>query len=108
MVDNPVVIEKEPKKYSFVYSRLALPLLAKLKEFATKINATITNNIAEETTHVILAPGSDNKAIITYKFLKGVAMNLWVVNFDWVLRSLENNKVQPEVSVNDRLKLVAL
>ncbi|RZF33299.1 hypothetical protein LSTR_LSTR007644 [Laodelphax striatellus] len=23
-------------------------------------------------------------------------MNLWVVNFDWVLKSLENNKVQPE------------
>ncbi|RZF35598.1 hypothetical protein LSTR_LSTR005126 [Laodelphax striatellus] len=91
-----VVIEEQHKKYSFVYSRLASPLLAKLREFATKINASITNHITDETTHVILAPGSDNKAIITYKFLKGVAMRLWVVNFDWVLRSLENNDVQPE------------
>ncbi|XP_039286731.1 uncharacterized protein LOC111056205 isoform X2 [Nilaparvata lugens] len=94
---NSTKAKKQSKRYSFVYSRLPPHLIQKVEEFAQSINAHITPNITDETTHVILAPVEDNMTVITYKFLKGIAKRLWLVNINWVLESLQDKKIKPEV-----------
>ncbi|XP_036613923.1 breast cancer type 1 susceptibility protein [Trichosurus vulpecula] len=67
-----------------------------VQKFARKTQSTLSNQITEGTTHVIMKTDADFVCERTLKYFLGIAGRKWVVSFLWVVQSFKEGKVLPE------------
>ncbi|XP_072502704.1 breast cancer type 1 susceptibility protein [Notamacropus eugenii] len=67
-----------------------------VQKFAKKTQSTLSNQITEGTTHVIMKTDAEFVCERTLKYFLGIAGGKWVVSFLWVVQSFKEGKVLPE------------
>nr|XP_020828282.1 breast cancer type 1 susceptibility protein isoform X3 [Phascolarctos cinereus] len=67
-----------------------------VQKFARKTQSTLSNQITEGTTHVIMKTDAEFVCERTLKYFLGIAGGKWVVSFLWVVQSFKEGKVLPE------------
>ncbi|XP_074079898.1 breast cancer type 1 susceptibility protein isoform X2 [Macrotis lagotis] len=81
---------------SFVASGLTPKEHMLVQKFARKTQSTLSNQITEGTTHVIMKTDDEFVCERTLKYFLGIAGGKWVVSFLWVVQSFKEGKVLPE------------
>uniref|UniRef100_A0A8C6EAY8 Breast cancer type 1 susceptibility protein homolog n=1 Tax=Moschus moschiferus TaxID=68415 RepID=A0A8C6EAY8_MOSMO len=97
--EKPEVIsstERSNKRLSMVASGLTLKELILVQKFARKHHVNLTNQITEETTHVIMKTDPEFVCERTLKYFLGIAGGKWVVSYFWVTQSIEERKMLDE------------
>ncbi|XP_031822206.1 breast cancer type 1 susceptibility protein isoform X2 [Sarcophilus harrisii] len=83
-------------KMSLVASGLTPKEHMLVQKFARKTQSTLSNQITEGTTHVIMKTDAEFVCERTLKYFLGIAGGKWVVSFLWVVQSFKEGKVLPE------------
>ncbi|XP_006832763.1 PREDICTED: breast cancer type 1 susceptibility protein homolog isoform X1 [Chrysochloris asiatica] len=84
------------KRISMVASGLTQKEFMLVHKFARKHHCTLTNQITEETTHVIMKTDTEFVCERTLKYFLGIAGGKWVVSYFWVTQSLKEKKLLDE------------
>ncbi|XP_019406054.1 PREDICTED: breast cancer type 1 susceptibility protein [Crocodylus porosus] len=88
---SPVVFSR--KKMSIVASGLNQHELLLVQKFAWKTQSTLSNQITEGTTHVIMKTDMDLVCERTLKYFLGIAGRKWVVSYQWVIQSFKEGRI---------------
>ncbi|XP_019360926.1 PREDICTED: breast cancer type 1 susceptibility protein isoform X2 [Gavialis gangeticus] len=88
---SPVVLSR--KKMSIVASGLNQHELLLVQKFAWKTQSTLSNQITEGTTHVIMKTDMDLVCERTLKYFLGIAGRKWVVSYQWVIQSFKEGRI---------------
>ncbi|XP_043820294.1 breast cancer type 1 susceptibility protein [Dromiciops gliroides] len=83
-------------KMSLVASGLTPKEHMLVQKFARKTQSTLSNQITEGTTHVIMKTDAEFVCERTLKYFLGIAGGKWIVSFLWVVQSFKEGKVLPE------------
>ena len=72
--------------------------LSLLKKFAKRFNAKIVNEFSDDITHLVTleAKGHPNLTTRTLKYLKSLLSHKWLLNFNWIRSSLDNDELANE------------
>lgn len=68
-----------------------------ISKFIDVFDLSHFNDYNPEITHLII---NNNPSGSTLKFLEALADGKWVVNLDWVIKSLESGQILPEVKIS--------
>ncbi|XP_034497023.1 breast cancer type 1 susceptibility protein isoform X10 [Ailuropoda melanoleuca] len=97
--EKPEVISSV-KKINGAISMVASGLTPKefmlVQKFAKKHHIALTNQISEETTHVIMKTDAEFVCERTLKYFLGIAGGKWVVSYFWVTQSIKERKILDE------------
>ncbi|KAJ6660544.1 hypothetical protein lerEdw1_017541 [Lerista edwardsae] len=85
------------RNLSLVASGLNQGELRLVQKFAKKTGSTWSNQLTEETTHVVMKTDEDLVCERTLKYFLGIAARKWVVSYHWIEHSLKNGRVPNEV-----------
>ncbi|KAL0597704.1 Breast cancer type 1 susceptibility protein-like protein, partial [Plecturocebus cupreus] len=88
--------ERVNKKMSMVVSGLTPEEFVIVYKFARKHHITLTNQITEETTHVVMKTDAEFVCERTLKYFLGIAGGKWVVSYFWVTQSVKERKMLNE------------
>ncbi|KYO46470.1 breast cancer type 1 susceptibility protein [Alligator mississippiensis] len=88
---SPVVLSR--KKMSIVASGLNQHEFLLVQKFAWKTQSTLSNQITEGTTHVIMKTDMDLVCERTLKYFLGIAGRKWVVSYQWVIQSFKERRI---------------
>ncbi|XP_003414318.3 breast cancer type 1 susceptibility protein [Loxodonta africana] len=88
--------ERANRRASMVASGLTQKEFMLVHKFARKHHCTLTNQITEETTHVIMKTDADFVCERTLKYFLGIAGGKWVVSYFWVTQSIKERKMLDE------------
>ncbi|XP_066485315.1 breast cancer type 1 susceptibility protein [Tiliqua scincoides] len=80
-----------------VASGLSPGELRLVQKFAKKTGSTWSNQLTEETTHVVMKTDVDLVCERTLKYFLGIAAQKWVVSYHWIIQSLKKGSVLNEV-----------
>eukprot|EP00731_Ephydatia_muelleri_P024873 Em0016g1144a len=75
---------------SLVGSRLTGAQLQQAKIFAKKHGGRIATCFNGSTTHIIVNVDENGRCTRTLKYLQGIASGRWIVDYQWIKHSLEN------------------
>lgn len=67
-----------------------------LKKFAKKFNAKVVNEFSDDVTHLVTLEAKPNLTTRTLKYLKSLLSHKWLLNFNWIRSSLENDELADE------------
>ncbi|NP_001029141.1 breast cancer type 1 susceptibility protein [Monodelphis domestica] len=84
------------RKISLVSSGLTPKENMLVQKFARKTHSTVSHQITEGTTHVIMKTDAEFVCERTLKYFLGIAGGKWVVSFLWVVQSFKEGKMLPE------------
>ncbi|XP_007955915.1 breast cancer type 1 susceptibility protein [Orycteropus afer afer] len=84
------------RRISMVASGLTPKEFMLVHKFARKHQCTLTNQITEETTHVIMKTDTEFVCERTLKYFLGIAGGKWVVSYFWVTQSIKERKMLDE------------
>lgn len=79
-----------------VASGLTPKELMRVHKFARKHHITLTDQITEETTHVIMKTDAEFVCERTLKYFLGIAGGKWVVSYFWVTQSIKERRILDE------------
>ncbi|XP_032135403.1 breast cancer type 1 susceptibility protein isoform X5 [Sapajus apella] len=88
--------ERVNKRMSMVVSGLTPEEFVLVYKFARKHHITLTNQITEETTHVVMKTDAEFVCERTLKYFLGIAGGKWVVSYFWVTQSIKERKMLNE------------
>ncbi|XP_035157366.1 breast cancer type 1 susceptibility protein isoform X20 [Callithrix jacchus] len=88
--------ERVNKRKSMVVSGLTPEELVPMYKFARQHHITLTNQITEETTHVVMKTDAEFVCERTLKYFLGIAGGKWVVSYFWVTQSIKERKMLNE------------
>ncbi|XP_027520664.1 breast cancer type 1 susceptibility protein [Corapipo altera] len=91
---SPVVTKR--KEMSIVASGLNHSEHLVVQKFARKTQSTLSNHITEGTTHVIMKTDKELVCERTLKYFLGIAGRKWVVSYQWVIQSLQEERLLDE------------
>ncbi|NWQ82496.1 BRCA1 protein, partial [Columbina picui] len=91
---SPVVTSR--KEMSFVASGLTQSEHVVVQKFARKTQSTLSNQITEGTTHVIMKTDKELVCERTLKYFLGIAGRKWVVSYQWVIESFKEGRILDE------------
>jgi len=101
-VRNQTTVPKKIKNPSVVFSSVIFEGLddkeqdTDIRKMARRdLNIAVTNNITEETTHLILG-----KAERTGKTLIAISRGIWIVKYDWIKSSLKKKKYKVKLTMS--------
>ncbi|XP_035951403.2 breast cancer type 1 susceptibility protein isoform X6 [Halichoerus grypus] len=97
--EKPKVIsstKRVNRRISMVASGLTPKEFMLVHKFARKHHITLTNQISEETTHVIMKTDAEFVCERTLKYFLGIAGGKWVVSYFWVTQSITERKMLDE------------
>ncbi|XP_022365461.1 breast cancer type 1 susceptibility protein isoform X5 [Enhydra lutris kenyoni] len=89
-------IKRVNRRISMVASGLTPKECMLVHKFAKKHHITLTNQISEETTHVIMKTDAEFVCERTLKYFLGIAGGKWVVSYFWVTQSIKERKMLDE------------
>ncbi|XP_047562028.1 breast cancer type 1 susceptibility protein isoform X3 [Lutra lutra] len=89
-------IKRVNRRISMVASGLTPKECMLVHKFARKHHITLTNQISEETTHVIMKTDAEFVCERTLKYFLGIAGGKWVVSYFWVTQSIKERKMLDE------------
>ncbi|XP_064438573.1 breast cancer type 1 susceptibility protein isoform X2 [Mirounga angustirostris] len=84
------------RRISMVASGLTPKEFMLVHKFARKHHITLTNQISEETTHVIMKTDAEFVCERTLKYFLGIAGGKWVVSYFWVTQCIKERKMLDE------------
>ncbi|XP_021496861.1 breast cancer type 1 susceptibility protein isoform X5 [Meriones unguiculatus] len=85
--------ERTHAEISMVVSGLTHKEAMIVQKFAEKYGLTLTDEITEETTHVIIKTDAQFVCERTLKYFLGIAGGKWIVSYSWVIRSIQERKL---------------
>ncbi|XP_055475684.1 breast cancer type 1 susceptibility protein [Psammomys obesus] len=85
--------ERTHTEISMVVSGLTHKEAMIVQKFAEKYGLTLTDEITEETTHVIIKTDAQFVCERTLKYFLGIAGGKWIVSYSWVIRSIQERKL---------------
>uniref|UniRef100_A0A8C3SUV9 RING-type E3 ubiquitin transferase n=1 Tax=Chelydra serpentina TaxID=8475 RepID=A0A8C3SUV9_CHESE len=91
---NPVVTCR--RQMSIVASGLNQSELLLVQKFARKTQSTLSNQITEGTTHVIMKTDMELVCERTLKYFLGIAGRKWVVSYEWIVQSFKEGRILDE------------
>ncbi|NXH11940.1 BRCA1 protein, partial [Bucco capensis] len=91
---SPAVTNK--KEMSLVASGLSHSEHLMVQKFARKTQSTLSNHIAEGTSHLIMKTDEELVCERTLKYFLGIAGGKWVVSYQWIIQSLKEGRVLDE------------
>uniref|UniRef100_A0A8C8RCQ3 RING-type E3 ubiquitin transferase n=1 Tax=Pelusios castaneus TaxID=367368 RepID=A0A8C8RCQ3_9SAUR len=98
--ESPVVTCR--RQMSIVASGLNQSELLLVQKFARKTQSTLSNQITEGTTHVIMKTDMELVCERTLKYFLGIAGRKWVVSYEWVVQSFKEGRILGEDSFEVR------
>ncbi|CAM4635612.1 breast cancer type 1 susceptibility protein isoform X1 [Lepidochelys kempii] len=84
------------RQMSIVASGLNQSELLLVQKFARKTQSTLSNQITEGTTHVIMKTDMELVCERTLKYFLGIAGRKWVVSYEWIVQSFKEGKILDE------------
>lgn len=94
---EPVKEDKQmPKPIVIIATSITEKEIKKLDKFAKKFNAKIVNEFSDEITHLVTLEAKPNLTTRTLKYLKSLLTHKWLLKFDWIQDSLNNNELVDE------------
>lgn len=99
-VKTPVVTTK--RKISMVASGLNQSEMLLVQKFASKTQSTLSHQITEFTTHVIMKTDADLVCERTLKYFLGIAGRKWVVGYQWILQCFKEGRILDELDFEVR------
>lgn len=78
---------------SMVVSGLTHKEVMIVQKFAEKYGLILTDQMTEETTHVIIKTDAEFVCERTLKYFLGIAGGKWIVSYSWVIRSIQERKL---------------
>ncbi|NWZ02672.1 BRCA1 protein, partial [Loxia curvirostra] len=97
---NPVGTKR--KKMSIVVSGLNHSEHLVVQKFVKKTQSTLSNQITEGTTHVIMKTDEELVCERTLKYFLGIAGGRWVLSYQWVIQSFKAGRILDEESFEVR------
>ncbi|XP_021537334.1 breast cancer type 1 susceptibility protein isoform X3 [Neomonachus schauinslandi] len=97
--EKPKVIsstKRVNRRISMVASGLTPKEFMLVHKFARKHHITLTNQISEETTHVIMKTDAEFVCERTLKYFLGIAGGKWIVSYFWVTQCIKERKMLDE------------
>ncbi|XP_053555561.1 breast cancer type 1 susceptibility protein [Bombina bombina] len=91
---SPVVSSR--KNFSLVASGISPSEMVLIQKFAKKTQSTLTNQILDSTTHVIIKTDADLVCERTLKYFLGIAGRKWVVSYQWIVQSFKEGRILDE------------
>ncbi|NWV97398.1 BRCA1 protein, partial [Machaerirhynchus nigripectus] len=91
---SPVVTQR--KEMSIVASGLNHSEHLVVQKFVKKTQSTLSNQITEGTTHVIMKTDEELVCERTLKYFLGIAGRKWVVSYQWIIQSFKEGRVLDE------------
>ncbi|NWX51307.1 BRCA1 protein, partial [Steatornis caripensis] len=91
---SPVVTNR--KAMSIVASGLNQSEHLVVQKFARKTQSTLSNQITDGTTHVIMKTDKELVCERTLKYFLGIAGRKWVVSYQWVIQSFKEGRILDE------------
>ncbi|CAN8202090.1 unnamed protein product [Coccothraustes coccothraustes] len=91
---NPVVTKR--KEMSIVVSGLNHSEHLVVQKFVKKTQSTLSNQITEGTTHVIMKTDEELVCERTLKYFLGIAGGRWVVSYQWIIQSFKAGRILDE------------
>uniref|UniRef100_A0A8D0GAK7 RING-type E3 ubiquitin transferase BRCA1 n=1 Tax=Sphenodon punctatus TaxID=8508 RepID=A0A8D0GAK7_SPHPU len=67
-----------------------------VQKFARKTRSTLSNQITEGTTHVIMKTDMELVCERTLKYFLGIASRKWVVSYNWIVQSFKEGRILNE------------
>ncbi|XP_057173872.1 breast cancer type 1 susceptibility protein isoform X5 [Ursus arctos] len=89
-------VKRINRTISMVASGLTPKEFMLVEKFAKKHHIALTNQISEETTHVIMKTDAEFVCERTLKYFLGIAGGKWVVSYFWVTQSIKERKILDE------------
>nr|XP_023967138.1 breast cancer type 1 susceptibility protein isoform X2 [Chrysemys picta bellii] len=84
------------RQMSIVASGLNQSELLLVQKFARKTQSTLSNQITEGTTHVIMKTDMELVCERTLKYFLGIAGRKWVVSYEWIVQSFKEGRILDE------------
>ncbi|NXF24261.1 BRCA1 protein, partial [Rhodinocichla rosea] len=91
---NPVGTKR--KEMSIVVSGLNHSEHLVVQKFVKKTQSTLSNQITEGTTHVIMKTDEELVCERTLKYFLGIAGGKWVVGYQWIIQSFKAGRILDE------------
>ncbi|NXQ25916.1 BRCA1 protein, partial [Alaudala cheleensis] len=91
---SPVVTKR--KEMSIVASGLNHSEHLMVQKFVKKTQSTLSNQITEGTTHVIMKTDEELVCERTLKYFLGIAGGKWVVSYQWIIQSFKEGRILDE------------
>ncbi|XP_062451854.1 breast cancer type 1 susceptibility protein [Rhea pennata] len=67
-----------------------------VQKFARKTQSTLSNQVTEGTTHIIMKTDTELVCERTLKYFLGIAGRKWVVSYQWVIQSFKEGRILDE------------
>ncbi|XP_078501441.1 breast cancer type 1 susceptibility protein isoform X2 [Lissotriton helveticus] len=99
-VKTPVVTTK--RKICMVASGLNQSEMLLVQKFASKTQSTLSHQITEGTTHVIMKTDAELVCERTLKYFLGIAGRKWVVGYQWILQCFKEGRILDELDFEVR------
>uniref|UniRef100_A0A8C0QSE0 RING-type E3 ubiquitin transferase n=1 Tax=Chelonoidis abingdonii TaxID=106734 RepID=A0A8C0QSE0_CHEAB len=90
------------RQMSIVASGLNQSELLLVQKFARKTQSTLSNQITEGTTHVIMKTDMELVCERTLKYFLGIAGRKWVVSYEWIVQSFKEGRILDEYNFEVR------
>uniref|UniRef100_A0A8C4VT15 RING-type E3 ubiquitin transferase n=1 Tax=Gopherus evgoodei TaxID=1825980 RepID=A0A8C4VT15_9SAUR len=90
------------RQMSVVASGLNQSELLLVQKFARKTQSTLSNQITEGTTHVIMKTDMELVCERTLKYFLGIAGRKWVVSYEWIVQSFKEGRILDEYNFEVR------
>ncbi|XP_069490302.1 breast cancer type 1 susceptibility protein isoform X3 [Ambystoma mexicanum] len=100
MVKTPVVTNK--RKISMVASGLNQSELLLVQKFSSKTKSTLSHQISDGTTHVIMKTDAELVCERTLKYFLGIAGRKWVVSYRWIVQCFKEGRILDEIDFEVR------
>uniref|UniRef100_A0A674JGI1 RING-type E3 ubiquitin transferase n=1 Tax=Terrapene triunguis TaxID=2587831 RepID=A0A674JGI1_9SAUR len=84
------------RQMSIVASGLNQSELLLVQKFARKTQSTLSHQITEGTTHVIMKTDMELVCERTLKYFLGIAGRKWVVSYEWIVQSFKEGRILDE------------
>ncbi|XP_074835474.1 breast cancer type 1 susceptibility protein [Carettochelys insculpta] len=97
---SPVVTCR--RQMSIVASGLNQSELLLVQKFARKTQSTLSNQVTDRTTHVIMKTDMELVCERTLKYFLGIAGRKWVVSYEWVVQSFKEGRILDEYNFEVR------
>ena len=88
----------KPSQLVIISTSITDAELLLLKKFAKRFNAKIVNDFSDDITHLVTLEAKDhpNRTTRTLKYLKSLLSHKWLLNFNWIRSSLDNDELANE------------